>query len=216
MRVANRLLLCRVSLVLICFLPTVVVGGWILAGTVSGFWLADKGEWERVLTERLGLVAQIDDVRYTRHGNAELVGVRLLEGESRALVVEARRIEVAGKADDWQVSVEGAVILGDRLDCLARVVAPRILECRREPSTVWIGPDNVLVRGKEQEHTLERMQAELRFSTDKTGLDVSWHLPGAESNADLIRLVATRDRSRHRCSQGIDWIPGTRQFRVGW
>jgi hypothetical protein len=213
MSASRRVFFCRVSLVLVCFLPTVVVGGWILAGIASGFWLADKGEWERVLTERLGLVAQIDEVWYTRQGNAELVGVRLLDGESRAVVVEARRVEVAGKADGWHVSVEGLVIRGDRLDVLARVVGARILESHRAPSTVSIAPGNVLVRGEEQEQSLERFGGEIRFSADTTKLEICWQLPGAEPSADLIRLVATRDRSaasvatRYRLDTGKQAVP---------
>jgi hypothetical protein len=85
MCVANRLLLCRVSLVLLSLLPTAAVSAWILAGATGGYWLADKTEWERVLTERLGLVAQIDHVRYTGQGSAELIGLRLLDAEARRM-----------------------------------------------------------------------------------------------------------------------------------
>lgn len=213
MSVSRRVYLCRVSLVLLCFLPTVLVGAWIAAGMASGFWLADKGEWERVLMERLGLAAEVAEVRYSRAGVAELLGVRLLDAESQNVVFEAGRVEVAGKADGWHVSVERPVVLGDRLDFLARVVGPRILESRRGTSTVWVSPCNVFVRSKEQEQSLERLGAEIRFSADQTELEVSWQLPGAPSAGDLIRLAATRDRSavstvaRYRLDTGNQAVP---------
>jgi hypothetical protein len=211
MSVSRRLFLCRVSLVLVCFLP-MVVGAWILAGVAGGFWLADKGEWERVLTERLGLAAQIDEVRYSRLGVAELVGVRLVDAESQAVVVETSRVEIAVKADGWQIAAERPVILGDQLDCLARVVGPRILESRHA-ATVWMAPCDVLIKRKSQEQSLEKVAGEIHFSADKTEFEVSWQLPGAASAVDLIRLVATRDRAaampvkRYRLDTGKTTLP---------
>ncbi len=201
MNSSRRVLACRFGFVMLCILPTVVVGGWILAGTAARFSMAGKAEWERVLTERLGLVAQLDEVRYSRLGVAELVGLRLLDAESQGVVIESGRVEITAKADGWHVVAEQLVVLGDRLDCLARVLGPRILESRyaalkvKGAATVSIAPSDVLLKSKQGEQTLERFGVGIQFSAERTDLEVSWQMPGAASDSGSIHLIATRDRS---------------------
>jgi hypothetical protein len=190
----RRVLACRFGFVTLCVLPTMLVVGWILAGTVSGFWLADKNEWEQVLTERLGLVAQIKEVHYTPQGSAELMGLRLLDAETRAVLIESGRVEIAGKEDGWRVAAEQPVILSDRLDVLARIVVPRIL-ASQSAATVWMAPCDVLLRSKGRDQSLEKLGGELHVSADKTEFEMTWRLPGAGSKTEEIRLTAARDRS---------------------
>jgi hypothetical protein len=122
----SHLLLCRLGFVLICVLPTAVVGGWILVRSLGGVG-ARKAEWERELTNRLGLVFAIERVAYPRWGLAQLHGAKLLDPETQNIVAEASQVEIAAAADGWQVAVSELVVDGSRLALLAQTIDQRVL-----------------------------------------------------------------------------------------
>ena len=106
----NRLLVVRLSFLLFCLLPTLVVGWWAL-------WPVSTSRWEARLSGQLGLHVTIQEIAHPRPTMTVLAGVQVADPETGFV----------GKADKLQVkwSSRGTVIAASQtsiqLNQLARV-----------------------------------------------------------------------------------------------
>jgi hypothetical protein len=196
-----RLFLCRLGFLLLCVLPTAIVGGWIVTRSFRSGANAQITEWERELTGRLGLIAEIERLSYPRRDVACLVGLKLLDPETRRIVAQSSEVEIASLANGWQAAASQVVVDGDELASLARIVEQRIL---RGPAQFGSGnatthialvPQNVLLRFGDQHQTLEQAGGDLEVSADAVKLAVQFRLAGVRGAAEPLRLTVIRDRA---------------------
>jgi hypothetical protein len=190
-----RILLCRMGFVLLCVLPTTVVAGWIVSRGAGGYSAAQKAEWQRELTSRLGLAVEIGEVSYPSPRVAHLRAVKLLAPETRKAVAEAALIEVAQAAEGWTVDAVGLSIEANELAALSRSLEERLLRGQTPLRVRWLRRD-VLLRGGEQGQTLAQTHGSLQSTADQSSLEVYFNLPGQTAGSEPIHLHATRNRKQ--------------------
>ena len=100
---ATRTLLCRLGLLLFCVAPTIAVGTWIVTHAAGGA-AAQKAEWERDLTSRVGLAVEIEEITYPRPNVVRLKRVRLLDQKTRAVLLDSAALEVSRTASGWNIT----------------------------------------------------------------------------------------------------------------
>lgn len=192
----SRLLLCRIGVVVCCLLPTVAVGGWIVQRTSGQFAIAQKAEWERELTSRLGLAVEIDAVSYPSHSLASLDNLRLLDPETRALIAEASRIEIAAADAGWEVQAWQPRIAAGRLSELLRTIDQRLLRERSTGSPLCaISARELLLADDAAGLSLLNVMARLESTEQGPAAELTFHLPtGAATGAAPARLAVVRNR----------------------
>ena len=124
---ASRIFLCRTGFVLFCLLPTLVVGLWIVRRSSGDYASAQRDEWQRGLTSRLGLAVEIGEVSYPSYAVARLVDVRVLDPETGALIAQVPVVEVIPTTAGWQVEAWQPQIEAAHLGELARALNERLL-----------------------------------------------------------------------------------------
>jgi hypothetical protein len=66
---------------------------------------AAKAEWERELSQRLGLAVAIEGLSYPQPSVAELAGVKISDAETGLLLAECRRAEIVHAGGKWNVTL---------------------------------------------------------------------------------------------------------------
>jgi hypothetical protein len=191
----TRLLFCRLGIVVFCLLPTATVGGWIVQRTSGQFAIAQKAEWERELSSRLGLTVEIEAVSYPSHALASLKNVRLADPETGDWIASASQIEVAATESGWRVQAWQPQIAAGRLADLARLLEGRLLReaPASAPSCVVTASELLLVEGNDG-HSLLNVLARLEYGPDGPSADVTFHLPAPSNSAAPARLLVARNR----------------------
>jgi hypothetical protein len=201
MHARQRILICRLGFIALCVLPTLAVGGWLASLSVVEFRRPTKDEWQHELTNRLGLLVEIERASQSSLDTARLENVRLLDPETRGLVAQARAIEIGKLADGWGVSVEGASIEVGQLNLAARTLEHRVL---RGPPPAGDGkpywaialfPSDVILHGSNRSQTLRSAQGALYYSVDSANLQLEYRLPDAPGAAKPGRFSVYRKRA---------------------
>src|SRR5262249_55507638 len=88
---------------------------------------ARREEWVALLSQRLGMKVEIDELSYPNLSTALLKGVRLLDSETEALVCEAYHVEVT-KLDDgsWNVELDLPKLMTESLPTLQQRLHDRV------------------------------------------------------------------------------------------
>ena len=197
----TRLLLCRWGFVLLCVLPTAIVSTWIVVRPFLVSSPAQKAEWERELTSRLGLVVQINNVSYPRAGFAELAGCRLLDPETRAGVAGIDQVNILRDGRGWQVAASQLSIEGSQLKLLARAIDERLLrgplvEGSGGHGRIQFTASDVLVQRSVCQQTLQQMGGELNLAASGAQMTIQIRLAGAAVDSQPIRLTCKRQLSK--------------------
>ena len=187
---SKRILLCRLGVVLLCILPTTGVAGWIVSRG-SGHRAASKAEWERELSSRLGLIAEIGDVTYSAAGAAQLQQVRLLDPASADVVAEAATIEVTQAADGWTVEATGFSLESSGLPDLCRTVNDRLLQGQTPLNIRWL-PRDAILKGDSSGQTLAQLSASFQSDAAGSRFEMAFLLPGQAERDQPIRVGASR------------------------
>ena len=191
-----RLLICRLGIVVFCLLPTATVGGWIVQRTSGQFAIAQKAEWERTLTSRLGVTVAIEAVTYPSHALASLKNIRLTDPETGDWIAEASQIDVAADDSSWQIQAWQPRVAADRLGDLARLIEGRLLReaAASAPPCVMTASELLLVDGNEGQSLLNVL-ARLEYGLSGPTAECTFHLPSSENNAaGPVRLIVARNR----------------------
>jgi hypothetical protein len=202
MRHSSRLLLCRLGFVLLCVLPTSLVGIWIVSCQLFLSSPAQKAEWERELTHRLGLVVQIEQVRYQRISLAELIGCRMLDAETRTTVAEIDHVNVRRDTNGWQVAASLLSVEGSQLGLLARMIDERLLRgtaaegAGDRETSIHFTANDVLVRRAETQQTIQQLGGELQLDVSGARVVAQFRLAGTAADSQPIRLTGERQRSQ--------------------
>ena len=118
---------CRSAFFALCVLPTLLVCCW----TVSrAFWetrAATAADWERGLTQRLGLQVTIGEVAYPELAIAELRQVEMADAETGEILARAEGIEISRAEAGWSIKTVALEIEAARLGRLAQILHDRVL-----------------------------------------------------------------------------------------
>jgi len=192
MQRSTRILLCRIGFVLLCVLPTTVVAGWIVSRGAGGYSAAQKAEWERELTSRLGLIVEIGEVSYPSPQVVRLHDFKLLAAETREPIGDAAFIEVEKNAESSTVAAHLLTIEANELAALGRTLEQRLLRSQTPLHIRW-QPCDVTLRHGQQGQTLTQLNGSLHCAAEAGSLDLKFRLPGQVSG-DPIRLHVLRTR----------------------
>jgi hypothetical protein len=188
----TRLLVCRIGIVVFCLLPTATVGGWIAQRTSGQFAIAQRAEWERELTGRLGFKVEIGSVSYPSHSLATLEGVRLHDPETHALIAQAGLIEVAHAEDGWQVQAWQPRIAAGRLTYILRTIDERLLRTASAgESQIAISARELLVEDQHTGLSLVNVTAQFDSTPQGPAAELRFQPPSA---AAPISLIIARNR----------------------
>ncbi|HZN32866.1 MAG TPA: hypothetical protein VFB80_03575, partial [Pirellulaceae bacterium] len=177
MTASTRILLCRIGCVALCLVPTALVAGWTCWRASASFAVAQRADWERELTSRFGLVAEIGGVSYPSPGLARLDNFRLLDPESRQLVLSAAIVEVAAHEGGWQVELWQSQVQASGLGSLARAIEDRILRSPESLARCEISARELsIVRGSAAQ-SLVQIAAQLSPRPEGSLLTCEFHLP---------------------------------------
>jgi hypothetical protein len=124
---STRILLCRLGCIAFCVLPTGIVGGWVCWRSTARFAVAQRADWERELSLRLGLKVQVERVNYPAPAVARLERVRLLDPSSRRCLAAADAVEVVAESRGWRVELWQPRVQAADLPLLAGRILDRVL-----------------------------------------------------------------------------------------
>ncbi len=142
-----KILACRALFFLCAFLPTCLVAAWAVQRSQPVYRNAQQDDWERFLSQRLGVQAKTMQVKYPSYWVARLDGLQLADRESKAKLLECRSIEAARTRTAWLIDVSQPKLHLDHIGELAHLLDQRIL---RE-----IGPDDLPCEFEIRELTLQ-------------------------------------------------------------
>ena len=128
-----RLLICRSSFLLFALLPTLVVGGWIIRRGMPEYSLAQRTEWQRELSQRLGVTVAIGKLDYPQSSVARLSDVKLTNPETGELVATVREVEVSQNGDTLQIEASQPIVDAQQLSLLGPHLHQRLLQSDSSP-----------------------------------------------------------------------------------
>ena len=196
MPIKHRLIICRLGFVLCCVLPTLAMCLWI-AGQSSASPAGNvPSAWATIPSSCLGLVVECDGGSQGDGGVLRLESVRLLDPETRAILVRAASVDAHPSAAGWQLAARGAVIDAGHLPRLFALLHQPLLgsPSADTPSGTIQGRD-VVLRAAEATHTFSSVVA--RLGADPAGPQATIELTpsNAQPNTPPMRLAIVRDRS---------------------
>ncbi|MEX2176382.1 MAG: hypothetical protein WD872_18610 [Pirellulaceae bacterium] len=211
----QRILVCRAGFVLFCALPTLLVGLWIVRRSSEGFAAADRAEWQRELTSRLGLVVEIRQVSYPGYCVARLEGFRLADPETGASMFAAQAVEVALEGGEWRIEAWQPQVAAAQLRPLAQRLHDRLLcgpagslaECQLVARELTIVGER---GGQSLVNVVGRF--ELKDGVNPQ-LAATFQLPAASDPAAVARLSVGRQRdlpiptTTWQLDTGGEWLP---------
>ena len=197
MTASTRILLCRLGCIAFCLVPTTLIGGWTCWRATTGFAVAQRADWERALTERSGLIAEIGAVHYPSPALARLENVKLLHGETRQLVATAAAVEVAAHEGGWHIELWQPQVHSAGLGELARLCNDRLLRepHRSQASCQVVARELTILRGQSDQSLLD---VRLHFAPQPAGAELTcaFRLPDASPSAAPVRLAIARNRQQ--------------------
>ncbi|MGE0608895.1 MAG: hypothetical protein AB7O62_17500 [Pirellulales bacterium] len=185
-----RRLACRASFLLLCVLPTLGVGAWIVVWRLP----SHRRDYERAIGYELGLEVRLEEAAHPRPGLTVLKGLRATEQETGQVVLQADEIKAASNGVGLVVVAAGAKI---DAAALAEVwqAAERALSRRpAEPSSpVRILANELFLQWPDRQVALSSVVG--RIETLDAGPQASMEWRTAEtSTVQSPRITLFRDR----------------------
>ena len=191
----TRVLLCRLGVIAFCLVPTTVVAGWIVHRTSGRFSIAQKAEWERELTSRLGLIVEIESVVYPAPAHAHLAGLRLLDPETRSLVIAADAVDLQSTTAGWRIEAWQPRIEAGQLPLLQTVLDQRLLRSADlELATCELTARDLTILDGESAMTFVEVTARLESAPAGPTLLAAFRLPDSQPSIKPLTLSIHRDR----------------------
>ena len=196
----RRILLCRIGFVLLCVLPTLAVGLWAATRTAGGYGLS-KDQWQRELTDRLGLVVEIGSASYPRADVARLDDVTLRDGETDAVVGQARTIEIQRSPDGWLVAATQVQVQADQLKLLRQTLEHRVLRAPPLADDVAFHPpvtfdfSDLTIMSLHGPQSLSRLHGSLLHEAGGVSLRLDWQTAGSPAAEHSGQFTVLRNRA---------------------
>ena len=197
MTAATRFLLCRLGCVVLCLVPTTLVAAWTCWRSTGRFAVAQRHEWQRELTARLGLVVEIESVSYPSLGLARLENLKLFDPESRELLAAAAEVEIAATSGGWQIELWQPQVQAAGLPRLWQTLDERILRGPAgSPSDCTLAARELTIVHGPAAQSLVTLSA--RYAMQPTGPEIAceFRLPDAAMDAPPMRVALSRNRQQ--------------------
>lgn len=191
-----RLLVCRCGFVLFALLPTLVVGGWIIRRGLPEYALAQRTEWERELSQRLGLTVAVDKLEYPQPGVARLVGVQLTHTETGDAVATIREVEIAQTDDTYVIEASQPIVDVRQLALLGPSLHDRLMQAwvNGSPNCELLASD-VTLQQEGQAVTLGELIGVVSQSpSGDPSVDLEFTVPSASGQASRGTISLVRNR----------------------
>lgn len=130
-----RLLICRSGFVLFALLPTLIVGGWIIRRGMPEYSLAQRTEWERELSQRLGVSVSIARLDYPQPSMARLGDVKFANPETGEPLATIRSVEVVRSGDAFTIEASQPIVDIQQLSLLGPRLHDRLLQTGSSAAT---------------------------------------------------------------------------------
>ncbi len=194
MHASTRILLCRLGCIAFCLLPTAIIGGWACWRSTGRFAVAQRADWERELTLRLGLVVEIGSVSYPAPAVARLDHVKLLDPQSRRCLGEAAAIDVAAQSGDWRVELWQPRVQAADLPQFASTLFDRLLSGPQEVRGLRFTARELTIAGDGSSQSLLECRANCSATQSGPELTCECRLPDAGPAARPIVMIVKPDR----------------------
>ncbi len=185
---------CRRAFIALCLLPTLCISTWIVIRSLPGEAAARKAEWERELSQRLGLRVSIGALTYPHFDVAELSQVELTDAQTSEQVGRASTLEITRTATGWGIEATGLEVESRHLSLIASRLHERVL-CQRESGdseSLEFAASELTLLDRELPLTLTDIDSLLESREGAPKLTLAFRLAGDDPNGDSARLTLSR------------------------
>lgn len=196
-RPSRYLWLVRALFLLLGVIPVVAVAALSAKNSLPGFRTAQKEEWQRELSRRLGTSVEIQSVQYPAPHIARLKGLVLSHPETHKPLLRAAHVEVLSTTEGFHVHCPSPEFVASNVDWLKHLAERAMLDMPSEelsPVTMELS-DLHLPLGPQQSQTLQSVALQLTPTKEGPTALLQFHLPG-ESAETPCELSLQRDRTQ--------------------
>lgn len=197
----KRIAVCRGAFLALCVLPTLLTIGFIAFYRLSIRSPAAKAEWERELSQRLGLAVSIDGLSYPQPSVAELAGVKISDAETGVLLAECRLAEILDAGEKWDVTLIEPSAERNELARLLQRLHDRVLI--GDAPSLRLAATHMTLRHDDAVQSLHDVTTEIEPS--QTGPTVSLHFRHSQSAVAKCELAIRRNRQITPPATQIEW-----------
>jgi hypothetical protein len=198
----TRISACRWGFLALCVVPTLLTCGFIAFHWLSIKSPAVKAEWERELSQRMGVTVTIESLSYPQPSVAELTAVKLADGETGQLLAECPRVEIALQAQEWKITLLEPTIRREALPGLVQRLHDRLLVSAAVMPPLHLAAAQLTIHDDAAARTLSTLSCDLRAIPDGREWVARFALP---QQRQWIDLRITRNRQVSPPATQIEW-----------
>lgn len=180
LRPSRYLLLVRILFVVFGLVPVLAVAALSAQRSLPQFSIAQRGEWQRELSRRLGTSVQVNSIRYPAPHIARLESLTLLNPETNKPLLRATSADITHTEEGFFVTLTGTEILTSDLNWLQHLAQRAILDIPSSELaslTLDLG-DLHFPLSAQQTQTLQSVRFTLASLPEGPSADLQFFLPG--------------------------------------
>lgn len=203
MHEATRIFCCRAGFVLLCLVPTTVVGAWIGIRHSSVYATARQKSWQTILSRTLGLVAQVGRVEEPRPGEFVLHDIRLVDPDaptSRPPLAKVSQLQLAPRAQGLVILGGNAEIQSEHLPRLWAILHERLVrgpEVTSTPVLVSLSTLELAANDASDATKLSASDVRLQLASSSTKARAAIEFRLENHEGEPVRMAVERDRAAH-------------------
>ncbi len=198
----TRIAVCRWTFLVLCAAPTCLVLAFIAAHWLTARSAAATAEWERELSQRLGVAVSIEGLSYPQPSVAELRGVTLADAETGLPLAQCGRIEIELKEGKWEVMLADPAVRQDAMGTLVEKLHDRVLISSASAKSVRLVAAELTIQDHAAAQSLVNLSANLESAATGPKLALRFSLPQQSRH---IELHVTRNRQVAPPATQIEW-----------
>ena len=194
MKQSTRIAWCRGGFLALCAAPALLVTLWIASRIFLGDAAAQKEDWERELSGRLGMTVKIGEVNYPQMDLAELKQVELADAETGYPFARMTAIEVTKTADGCLIQFIAPEIETAQLNRFSRILHDRLL-CggQRDSARIEVVAHELTLLDDDAPRTLVDLSAVFEPADSGPQLTASFQWPEATGEEQRIHCTLSRN-----------------------
>ncbi|MEX2025724.1 MAG: hypothetical protein WEH44_00460, partial [Pirellulaceae bacterium] len=199
----TRIAVCRWGFLALCVVPTLLTCGYIAIHWLTLRSPAAKAEWERELSQRLGVTVTIESLSYPQPSVAELTSVKLADAETGQLLAECRGVEIVPQAEQWEVTLLEPTIRRETLPELVQRLHDRLLTSGAAPlARLHIAAAQLTIQDEAAALSLVNLSSDLQMTADGQEWSARLALP---QQREFINFRVSRNRQVSPPATQIEW-----------